>query len=122
MGQHGAAAAADEFVTSHSLARATAMRLGRLARLRVDTVAGRFWVEADTSGSGQVGQVGAAHELALHGVKMSATATQLCFNAQGLSTSGPSCQTGVAKMIFRPKNGGSDVVAVQITAIGKVRR
>jgi Tfp pilus assembly protein FimT len=122
MGQRGVLAAADEFATSHALARATAMRLGRLARLRVDTEAGRFWVEADTTGGGQVGQVGVAHNVALHGVKISATATQLCFNAQGLSTSGTSCDTGAATMTFRPKNGGSDVVTLQITALGKVLR
>jgi Tfp pilus assembly protein FimT len=120
--QRGIQAAADEFVTSHGLARATAMRFGRLARLHVDTAAGRFWVEADTSGRGQVGQVGVAHNVALHGVKIAATATQLCFNAQGLSTSGTSCETGAATMTFRPKSGGSNVVTLQITALGKVLR
>src|SRR5919197_6696157 len=47
------ATAADQFVLAHSLARSTALRYGRQAQLHVDTVAGRLWVDVDTSGTGQ---------------------------------------------------------------------
>src|SRR5438045_9760274 len=41
--------AADQFVSTHALARATAIRYGRVAQLHIDAGSQRFWIAVDTS-------------------------------------------------------------------------
>jgi prepilin-type N-terminal cleavage/methylation domain-containing protein len=121
LNQQGVSAAADQFSLAHSLARATATRFGRMAQLHIDTAAARFWVDVDTSGAGQRANIGLMRDVGTLGVAVSSTATLLCFNAMGLSTSGGSCETGAVMLVFRPKNRSSaDSTVIQITALGKV--
>lgn len=118
--QRSVGAAADQFVLAHSLARSTALRYGRVAELRIDHAAARFWVEVDSSGSGTRDTVGLVHDVAEGGVYITSTRSVLCFDARGLATtSGPVCQPGDARVAFLR---AGKAVTVRVTALGKVLR
>lgn len=114
-------AAADEFTTAHSLARATAIRYGRVAQLHIDPAARRFWIEADTSADdvGQRATVWYERTLADPGIQMSSNRTVLCFDARGLATDIDPCQSGDAQVVFTAIQA---VDTVTTTVLGKVLR
>jgi Tfp pilus assembly protein FimT len=117
--QRAVAGAADEFVLAHSLARSTAMQYGRVAQLHVDTAGARFWVDADTSGTGTPVKIGLMHSLAGGSVTLSSTRTLFCFDARGLATTSGGCPSGDATVVFA-SSSSSDTV--RTTVLGKVLR
>ena len=90
--------AADQFVTAHSLARATAVRYGRVAQLHIDPTTTRFWVDVDTSanGVGQRATIWYERKLAQPGLAMSSNRGLLCFDARGLPLVLGACESGDA--------------------------
>ena len=114
-------AAGDQFTTAHALARATAIRYGRVAQLHIDPAARRFWIEADTSADdiGQRATVWYERTLADPGVQMSSDRTVLCFDARGLANDVAPCQAGDAEVVFNTIDVAD---TVRTTVLGKVLR
>lgn len=114
--------AADQFSAAHSLARATAVRYGRVARLHIAPSTRSFWIDVDTSATGinQRGTVGDVRQLdAVTGLTMTSTRTLLCFDARGLAATRDPCQAGDAQVIIA-MSGAADTV--NTTVLGKVLR
>lgn len=117
-------AAADEFVQTTSLARATAQRYGRAAQLHIDTSAATFYIDVDTSGAGQRGVIGGTHDVSDDKVALTSTASLLCFDPRGLaSTTTPGCQSGSVTVTFASTEPGTATThTLQVTTLGKVIR
>ena len=115
------AAAADQFVTAHSLARATAVRYGRIAQLHIDAPNSRFWVDVDTSANmiGQRATIWYVRDMTESGLSMSSTRSLLCFDARGIASIAGTCQAGDVKVVFSA-TGKADTV--NTTVLGKVLR
>jgi prepilin-type N-terminal cleavage/methylation domain-containing protein len=111
--------AREQFAMAHSLARATAIRYGRTAQLKVNTSTAKFWVQADTSGTGLFATVGTVHDLSVGGVSVTSNRSTLCFGAQGLPTTGGTCDAGDISIVFSMQNRAD---TVRTTALGKVLR
>jgi prepilin-type N-terminal cleavage/methylation domain-containing protein len=114
-------AAADQFVTAHSLARATALRYGRVAQLHINPGTRRFWVEVDTSGNGrgQRATVWYVRDLTERGLVMTSNRTLLCFDARGLATPIGACEDGNVTVTFTLANHAD---TVRSAALGKILR
>lgn len=119
---------ADRLARAAELARASAVRFGRDAELRVDTTTKRFWVQVDTTVSltGVKDTVGIVQDLLATKVGMSLTidgassaSTVLCFDVRGLRSSRSPCQSGSIVVVFRLD---SHVDTVRVTTLGKVLR
>lgn len=115
--------AADQFVATHGFARATAIRWGRLAELHIDAGNNRYWVEIDTSGTGNRMKPG-GYRYVTDNVGMTSNRSLVCFDQRGLpsartTTAGLSCQAPNLTAIF---SLGTRVDTVQTTALGKVLR
>ena len=115
--QRATRGAVDRLAMTHSLARATSVRFGRVAELRIDAINARFWVEVDTSGTGIRDTIGTVNQL--EGVTMSSDRERLCFDSRGLATSRGQCEPGNALVQFSLA-GRTDTF--QTTALGKVLR
>src|SRR5690349_25056552 len=76
--------AADAFARAHELARATAVRFGRIGEIHIDAANARWWVDVDTSGRGQSGLIGYVRSYDTRGVTMTSTDTLMCFDMRGL--------------------------------------
>ena len=115
------ASAADQFVLTHSLARSTALRYGRVAQLHVDTTGKRFWIDVDTSanGVGQRATIANVRDVSGDGLVMTSTRALLCFDARGIASTSGSCESGDATVIF---SHGATADTVATTALGKVLR
>lgn len=113
--------AADRFVSAHSLARATAVRYGRVAQLHIDASTKRFWVDVDTSGAGrnQRATIWYVRNLDAEGLTMTSNRSLLCFDARGIATVVGSCQVGSVVVIFSQSEAADTVTT---TALGKVLR
>ena len=111
--------AADAFVRAHELARATAVRFGRIGEIHIDTPNARWWVDVDTSGRGQSGLVGYVRSYDTRGVSMASTDTLLCFDMRGLRSSRGLCQSGAATVVFSRE---TRIDSIQITPLGKILR
>jgi prepilin-type N-terminal cleavage/methylation domain-containing protein len=113
--------AADRFVLTHSLSRATALRYGRIAQLHIDAPGNRFWVDVDTSanGIGQRATIANVRDVSGSGLTMTSTRTLLCFDARGIASTIGSCEPGDAKVIFMDGETADTIVT---TALGKVLR
>ncbi len=118
--RHGFAVrhAAHEFTTAHRLARATAVRYGRVVRLRIDEAAGQIWMEMDTTDTrnGSPVRFGRVHRID-GGVAMTSTRDLLCFDGRGITTPIWSCPPGNATLVFQ-KEETADTVETTVT--GKV--
>ena len=111
--------AVDEYMSTHSLARAAAVRYGRTAELHVDSN-GRFWVEVDTSSTGGVTDtVGVVKNLSDEGVALTDYRSIVCFDSRGVPTTRGACEPMDATMIFSSK---SLVDTVTVTVLGRVLR
>jgi Tfp pilus assembly protein FimT len=111
-----------ELTTAHFLARASAMRYGRPAQLRIDAANGRFWVQVDTTvaGSGNLDTVGPVHRMGDASITMTSTRSTLCFDRRGLAYYfAGTCDSANAVITFT-LSGRTDTV--QTTAIGKIIR
>ena len=110
--------AVDRLAMAHGLARATAVRFGRVAELHIDAANGRFWIEVDTSGTGIRDTVGSMNDMAGQ-VTMTSNRTLLCFDLRGLTTTRGACEAGDALVTFSSR-GRTDTL--QTTVLGKVLR
>jgi len=113
--------AADQFATAHSLARATALRYGRVAQLHIDAAATRFWVDVDTSanGVGQRATIWYERKLSQPGLVMTSNRSLLCFDARALPLVLGACESGDATVIFTATDRAD---TVKIAALGKILR
>ncbi len=116
--QRATRGAVDRFAMSHGLARATAVRFGRVAELHIDAANGRFWVEVDTSGTGVRDTIGVVNDFGGQ-VAMLSNRTLLCFDLRGLTTTRGACEAGDALVQFSLQ-GRTDTL--QTTVLGKVLR
>ncbi len=116
--QRATRGAVDRLAMTHSLARATAVRFGRVAELHIDAANGRFWVEVDTSGTGIRDTVGLLTDLGGQ-VTMTSDRSLLCFDSRGLTTTRNACESGDALVQFSLQ-GRTDTL--QTTVLGKVLR
>lgn len=120
MGSTGLRGAVDEFSTAHSLARTAAVQTGRVARLRIEATAGRFWVEVDTGFiAGVRDTVDVVKRLSGAGVTMSSNRSLLCFDSRGLPTTRGGCQPHDATLVFR---FGEQADTIRITPLGRILR
>lgn len=115
------ASTADQFVLTHSLARSTALRYGRIAQLHVDVGGQRFWADVDTSanGIGQRGIIGNIRYISDNGLRMTSNRALICFDARGTASTIEACESGDAKVIF---SSGAVADTVRTTVLGKVLR
>jgi type IV fimbrial biogenesis protein FimT len=113
--------AADQFVVTHSLARATALRYGRVAQLHIDAGTRRFWVDVDTSanGLGQRATIAYVRDVSGSGLSMTSTRTVVCFDARGMASTSGSCEAGDMQVIF---SDGATADTVRTTILGRVLR
>jgi Tfp pilus assembly protein FimT len=103
-------------VSSISLARATAIRFGRTAVLRLDSEHDRVWVEVDTTmaGTGEavtLGHFNFAEEL---DVNLESNRSSLCFNGRGIGTTSTTC-TQPGGVIVLALRGRAETVFVSPT-------
>jgi prepilin-type N-terminal cleavage/methylation domain-containing protein len=113
--------AVDQFATAHSLARATAVRYGRVAQLHIDASTRRFWVDVDTSanGVGQRATIWYMRDLTQPGLTMSSNRSLLCFDARGLPLVLGGCEAGDVTVIFTALDKAD---TVSTAALGKILR
>lgn len=111
--------AAALFVSTHNRARTVAIRFGRVSYLRIDTLAARFWVEADTTlaATGTLSRIGPTQDVSSSLSSLSSTRSLLCFDARGIASQKGSCPPGDAVLVF---TGGGTVDTIRTTALGKV--
>ena len=111
---------ADQFIAAHNLARATAVRYGRVAQFHIDPTSARYWVDVDTSGAG-VGQRAIVWYTrdASAGLSMSSNRTLVCFDSRGLASTTGSCQGADLEVVFG-MSGHADTV--RATTLGKLLR
>ena len=109
------------FMSAHSLARATAIREGRVAELHIDTANAQFWIEVDTTaaGTGTMDTIGIITEVGGQGVTLSSTQSLLCFEGRGMPSTASGCATSGAKIAFTYENV-TDTIAT--TTLGKILR
>ena len=117
--QRATQAAVDRLTMAHALARATAVRFGRVAELHIDAANVRFWVEVDTSGTGIRDTLGLIHDLSEEQITMSSDRSLLCFDSRGLATTRNACESGDALVQF---SQAGRTESFQTTVLGKVVR
>ena len=114
--------AVDQLAQAHSLARATAIRYGRVAQLHIDAATKRFWVDVDTSanGVGQRATIWYARDLTQSALTaMSSNRSLLCFDARGLPLVLGACESGDATVIFTAQEKAD---TLKTAALGKILR
>jgi prepilin-type N-terminal cleavage/methylation domain-containing protein len=113
--------AVDEFATAHSLARATAVRYGRLTQLHISPSTRSFWIDVDTSGTstGQRATVWYTHKLTDTAVVMTSNRSLLCFDARGMPSTTAPCESGDAQIVFTALDKSD---TLNIASLGKVLR
>ena len=107
-----------QFVSTHSLTLATAVRYGRTAELHVDAPGRRFWLEVDTGQTSGITDTVRMISLTAD-LTMSTDRTILCFDARGLATTAGSCEPGNALVTFA-EPGKTDTV--RFSALGEELR
>ena len=117
--QRSVMTAADRLVLAHTLARSTALRYGRVAQLHIEPANTRFYVDVDTSGTGQRAIIGGVQTLNAGGLTFTATRTLLCFDARGMATTRGGCTGGGDTVTFTL---GPRTQTVTVTSLGKVLR
>ena len=111
--------AADEFVTTHALAKSAAIRFGRTVELHIDSSNGQFFVKADTAGTGNPVRVSLVKDMKKYKVTMTSTRSVICFDARGLPTTRGVCEAADATLTF---TAGDDYEELTITALGRILR
>lgn len=107
--------------SSVSLARATAIRYGRPAVMRLDPDGERLWIEVDTSvaGVGALDTVGAFDFAAEMRVDLESDRSGLCFNGRGIGTTGRDCPLAGGVIVLSLRHRSDTVV---VTPLGRVAR
>ena len=110
------------FMSAHSLARATAIRVGGVAELHIDATNDRFWIEVDTTlaGSGVTDTIGNVVDVGGQGLTLASTQSLLCFEGRGMPSSAGSCTTTGATISFTYENLVGDTIVT--TTLGKILR
>jgi prepilin-type N-terminal cleavage/methylation domain-containing protein len=113
--------AIDQFATAHSLARSTAVRYGRVAQLHINASARRFWVDVDTSGTGtgQRAIIWYVRDLTEPGLVMTSNRSLLCFDARGMPSTIPPCESADAQVIFTASDKAD---TLRTASLGKILR
>ncbi len=112
--------AVNQFVSAHGLARATAIRYGRVGELHIDAGNARFWIEVDTSQAGGVTDtVSTIRDVGGGQFVMTSDRTLVCFDGRGLATISGACEAGDVTVTFSLA-GRTDTVTV--SSLGKVLR
>lgn len=112
--------AVDQLATAHSLARATAVRYGRVAQLHIDPSAKKFWVDVDTSANGVGQRATVWYTRNLDGLSsMSSNRSLLCFDARGLPLVLGACESGDAIVVFKVQDNAD---TLRTAALGKILR
>ncbi len=107
-------------VSSLSLARATAMRYGRPAVLRIDAAGDRVWVEVDTTSVGDgtvVDTLGSFDFAAKLNVDLMSDRTSFCFDGRGVGTTSTTCPLAGAEIVVRRQTRADTVV---VSPLGRV--
>lgn len=106
-------------ISSIFLARATAIRYGRPAVLRIDAAEDRVWVEADTTmaGTGSVVQLGYFNIADEFNVDLSSDRSELCFNSRGIGTTSTTCPQPGGVIVLSLRSASDSVI---VSAVGRV--
>lgn len=111
-------AVVNEFMAGHALARATAVRYGRVAEFHVDPAGKRYWIAVDTSAVGGVlDTIGPVRVIEHPSMTMSSNRMLLCFDARGLATTAGDCEEGNATVTFAFPDYTK---TLEMTLLGKV--
>jgi Tfp pilus assembly protein FimT len=109
---------ADQFFTLVQLAREAGMQFGRQSELHINSAAGTFMVNVDTTGEGNWGQIG-FRLVDVANVAVASPDTLLCFDARGILIVAGLCQAGGISVTFRPLQfSTTDSTRVQILSAG----
>jgi hypothetical protein len=87
--------------------------------LHIEPANTRFYVDVDTSGTGQRAIIGGVQTLNAGGLTFTATRTLLCFDARGMATTRGGCTGGGDTVTFTL---GPRTQTVTVTSLGKVLR
>ena len=114
--------AAAEFVASHNLARAVAIRSGRTSELRIEPESGMFWVQVDSSlaGTGAMDTIGAVVHLSDLNVSVDSDRSVLCFDGRGIASSFGDCDANQNAVVTF--NRGLRADTLRRTALGVIPR
>ncbi len=107
-------------VSALSLARATAMRYGRPAVLRIDAAGDRVWVEVDTTSVGDgtaVDTLGSFDFAAKLNDDLMSDRTSLCFDGRGVGTTSTTCPLAGGEIVVRRQTRADTVV---VSPLGRV--
>ncbi len=110
-----------EVVSTISLARATAIRYGRRAVLRIDAEGDRLWIEVDTT----VAATGAVDTLGLSSLgadlraDLQSNRSALCFDGRGIGVTGVECPNTGARIVVKV---GERVDTVRVSPSGWLLR
>ena len=105
--------------SSIHLARATAIRYGRPAVLRIDAAEDRVWVEADTTvaGTGVVDTLGYYNIADEFDVDLQSERDALCFNSRGIGTTSATCPQPGALIVVVLLSASDSIV---VSPVGRV--
>lgn len=117
-GQLDARSASRRFASAHALTRATAIRKGGIAALRIEPGNREFWVQVDT-GTAAVQDTVSFHDDFPANMTMSSNRSRVCFDARGLSTTRAGCEAGDVQVSFEVP-GFTEVVSS--TVLGRLLR
>ena len=117
-GQLQARSASRRFALAHSLTRATAIQQGRIAELRIDPGAKRFWVQVDTGSAGTADTV-TFHDDFPEALSLTSNRNRICFDSRGLSTTRTGCEPGDLSVAF---DLAGYQQLVRATVLGKLLR
>ncbi len=106
-------------VSSITLARATAIRYGRPAVLRIDAAEDRVWVEADTTvaGTGTLDTLGYYNIGEEFDVDLRSDRGALCFNGRGIGTTSATCPQPGAVIVVALHSVSDSIV---VSPVGRV--
>ncbi len=107
-------------ISSLALARATAVRFGRPAVLRLDTAGDHLWIEADTTLAGSRAGVDTIAWFSFRedlGIDLKANRSAVCFDGRGVGTKASACPSPGALIVVSLRDR-SDTIAV--SSLGRV--
>ncbi len=107
-------------ISTLSLARATAIRYGRPAVLRIDASGDRVWVEVDTSVAGTGARrdtLGIFNLNADLAVDLQSDRSTLCFTSRGIGTTNGICPVAGARIVLSLADQAD---TLNVSALGRV--
>lgn len=111
--------ATNQFVSAHSLTKATAIRYGRVAELHIDVSGSRYWIEVDTSYGGGVTDTLRMHDYYGQDMTMASNRSMVCFDGRGLPSTAGACEAADATVVFAQSSRAD---TVSFTLLGQVLR